>query len=59
MPRQFAFSIGQVKMLVTRALIPLDNKRNVLEVAGDIVERVDSTFFSDAMTAAMKALGMT
>jgi ATP-dependent Lon protease len=42
-----------------RALVPLENKRNVLEVAGDIVERVDPIFFSDPMTAAMKALGMT
>jgi ATP-dependent Lon protease len=42
-----------------RALIPLENKRNFLEVAGDIVERVDPIFFSDPMTAAMKALGMT
>jgi ATP-dependent Lon protease len=42
-----------------RALIPLENKRNFLEVSGDIVERVDPVFFSDPMTAAMKALGMT
>ena len=42
-----------------RALIPLENKRNFLEVSGDIVERVDPVFFSDTMTAAMKALGMT
>jgi Predicted ATP-dependent Lon-type protease len=41
-----------------RALIPLENKRNFLEVSGDIVERVDPVFFSDPMTAAMKALGM-
>ena len=40
-----------------RALIPLENKRNFLEVSGDIVERVDPVFFSDPMTAAMKALG--
>ena len=39
-------------------LVPLKNKRNVLEVSGDIVERVDPVFFSDSMTAAMKALGM-
>jgi ATP-dependent Lon protease len=37
----------------------LENKRHFLEVAGDIVERVDPIFFSDPMTAAMKALGMT
>ena len=42
-----------------KALIPLENKRNFLEVSGDIVERVDPIFFSDPMTAAMKALGMT
>jgi len=42
-----------------RALIPLENKRNFLDVSGDIVERVDPVFFSDPMTAAMKALGLT
>ena len=42
-----------------RALVPLENKRNLLEVSGDIVEHVDPIFFSDPMTAAMKALGMT
>jgi ATP-dependent Lon protease len=41
-----------------RALIPLENKRNFLEVSGDIVERVDPIFYADPMTAAMKALGM-
>lgn len=41
-----------------RALIPLENKRHFLEVSGDIVERVDPVFFSDPMTAAMKALGL-
>lgn len=42
-----------------RALVPLENKRNFLDVSGDIVERVDPIFFSDPMTAAMKAIGMT
>jgi len=42
-----------------RALVPLENKRNFLEVSGDIVERVDPIFFSDPMTAAMKALGIS
>ncbi|WP_437193271.1 protease Lon-related BREX system protein BrxL [Planctomicrobium sp. SH527] len=42
-----------------RALVPLENKRNFLEVSGEIVERVDPVFFSDPLTAAMKALGMT
>jgi len=41
-----------------RALVPLENKRNFLEVSGDIIERVDPIFFSDPMTAAMKALGI-
>lgn len=40
-----------------RALVPLENKRNFLEVSGEIVERVDPVFFSDPLTAAMKALG--
>ena len=42
-----------------RVLVPLENKRNFLEVSGDIVERVDPVFFSDPMTAAMKSLGLT
>ena len=42
-----------------RALIPLENKRNFLEVSGDIVERVDPVFYSDPLTAAIKGLGMT
>ncbi len=53
-PLQVAMDNGARK-----ALIPLENKRNFLEVSGDIVERVDPVFFSDPMTAAMKALGMT
>ena len=42
-----------------RALIPLENKRNFLDVSADIMERVDSIFYGDPMTGAMKALGMT
>jgi ATP-dependent Lon protease len=53
-PLQVAMDNGARK-----ALIPLENKRNFLEVSGDIMERVDPVFFSDPMTAAMKALGMT
>ncbi|MFN9371652.1 MAG: protease Lon-related BREX system protein BrxL [Planctomycetaceae bacterium] len=41
-----------------RALIPLENKRNFLEVSGDIVERVDPVFYSDPLTAASKGLGV-
>jgi len=33
--------------------------RYFLVVAGYIVERVDPVFFSDPMTAAVKALGIT
>jgi ATP-dependent Lon protease len=53
-PLQVAMDNGARK-----ALIPLENKRNFLDVSGDIVERVDPIFFSDPMTAAMKALGMS
>ena len=53
-PLQIAMENG-----ARRALIPLENKRNFLEVSGDIVERVDPVFYSDPMMAAMKALGMT
>ena len=42
-----------------RALVPLENKRNFLDVSGDVVERVDPIFYSDPLTAAIKALGMT
>jgi len=42
-----------------RALIPTENKRNFLEVPGDIIERVDPIFYSDPLTAAIKGLGMS
>ncbi len=51
-PLQVAMDNGARK-----ALIPLENKRNFLEVSGDIMEKVDPIFFSDPATAAMKALG--
>jgi ATP-dependent Lon protease len=40
-----------------RALIPIENKRNFLDVSADIVEHVDPIFYSDPKTAAMKVLG--
>jgi hypothetical protein len=49
-PLQVAMDNGARK-----ALIPLENKRNFLEVSGDIVERVDPVFFYDPIMAAMKA----
>lgn len=41
-----------------KALIPIENKRNFLDVSVDIVERVDPIFYSDPMTAAVKAMGL-
>lgn len=42
-----------------RALIPIENKRNFLDVSADIIERVDPIFFSDPITAAVKGMGMS
>jgi ATP-dependent Lon protease len=41
-----------------RALIPIENKRNFLEVPADVVEHVDPIFYGDPKTAAMKVLGL-
>jgi ATP-dependent Lon protease len=41
-----------------RALIPLENKRNFLDVSGETAESVDPIFYSDPLTAALKALGL-
>ncbi len=41
-----------------RALIPIENKRDFLEVPGDIIEKVDSIFYGDITVAWMKGLGM-
>lgn len=41
-----------------RALIPIENKRNFLDVPADVMERVDPVFYGDVMTAALKGLGM-
>lgn len=40
-----------------RALIPIENKRNFLDVSADILEQVDPIFFGDPKTAALKVLG--
>jgi ATP-dependent Lon protease len=40
-----------------RALIPIENKRNFLDVSAEIMEHVDPIFFGDPRTAAMKVLG--
>lgn len=41
-----------------RALIPLENKRDFLEVPADIIENVDSIFYGDITVAWMKGLGL-
>jgi ATP-dependent Lon protease len=40
-----------------RALIPIENKRNFLDVSADIVEHVDPVFYGDPKTAAVKVIG--
>lgn len=40
-----------------RALIPIENRRNFLEVTSDIIEHVDPIFYGDPKMAALKALG--
>lgn len=42
-----------------RALIPIENKRNFLDVPSDVVEHVDPVFYGDPRTAAMKVLGLS
>lgn len=39
-----------------RALVPIENKRNFLEVTGDVVEKVDPVFFGDPKMAASKCI---
>lgn len=41
-----------------RALIPIENKRQFLEVNPDVLEKVDPIFFGDLRQAAFKALGL-
>jgi len=41
-----------------RALIPTNSRRLFLEVPPDILERVDPIFYSDPLSAALKALGI-
>lgn len=41
-----------------RALIPIENKRQFLEVNPDVLEIVDPIFFGDLRQAAFKALGL-
>lgn len=50
-PLQVAMDNGARKVL-----IPVANKRHFLEVPGDLIEKVDPIFYSDPLTAALKAL---
>lgn len=52
-PLQIAMDNG-----AKRALIPIENKRDFLEVSGDIVEQVDPVFYGEPKAAAFKALGL-
>ena len=52
-PLQMAMENG-----AKRALIPLGNKRNFLEVSGEIMKTVDPVFYSDPQPAARKALAL-
>jgi ATP-dependent Lon protease len=42
-----------------RALIPIENKRQFLDVNPAILEHVDPIFFGDLRQAAFKSLGLT
>jgi len=42
-----------------RALIPIENKRQFLEVNPEVLEQVDPIFFGDLRQAAFKALGLS
>lgn len=42
-----------------RALIPIENKRQFLEVNPDVLEQVDPIFYGDLRQAAFKALGLS
>ena len=42
-----------------KVLIPLANKRDFLEVPGEIMEKVDPIFYSEPLQAALKAVGIS
>lgn len=52
-PLQVAMDSG-----AKRALIPIENKRQFLEVNPDVLEHVDPIFYGDLRQAAFKALGL-
>lgn len=42
-----------------RALIPIENKRSLLDVSADLTEHVDPLFYGDPKRAAMKVLELS
>ena len=52
-PLQMAMDNG-----AKRALIPIENKRQFLEVNPEVLEHVDPIFYGDLRQAAFKALGL-
>jgi len=42
-----------------KLLVPVSNKRQYLEVPGDLLERIDPIFYSEPLAAALKAIGMS
>jgi ATP-dependent Lon protease len=41
-----------------KVVIPVENKRHLLDVPGDILDAVDPIFYADPLTAALKACGL-
>ncbi|MBE0697223.1 MAG: ATP-dependent Lon protease, partial [Anaerolineaceae bacterium] len=41
-----------------KVLVPVSNKRQLLDVPGDLLERIDPIFYSDPITAALKSIGV-
>lgn len=41
-----------------RAILPIEHRRDFLEVSSDIVAHVDPVFYGEPRTAAFKALGL-
>ncbi len=42
-----------------RALIPIENKRNFLDVDADIMEHVDPVFYGEPRAAALKTMAIS
>lgn len=41
-----------------KVVLPVENKRHLLEVPGDVLDAVDPIFYADPLTAAVKACGL-